>query len=216
MNTPFDYIYKAPKVQGEGQPAIFLLHGLGSNENDLLQLVAAFEDNCHIFSLRGPIEHRPGYAFYTFPAEEGKPDRGVFETVLKGTQQFILEALQTYDIALDQAYVIGFNQGAVMAQTIMLTMGNTIRGTVALSGYLPDFVELEYKKADMTGSKIFIAHGEYDYMYPVSWGQASAAYFENVDADVTYLEFAEGHGVTPEVLEALTQFLLTTMPTDKY
>lgn len=63
MNTPFIYLHKAPKVDADKQPAIFLLHGLGSDENDLLQLVDSFSTNCHIFSLQGPIKHRPGYAF---------------------------------------------------------------------------------------------------------------------------------------------------------
>ena len=212
MNTPYEYIYKAPKVTGDNQPAIFLLHGLGSNEQDLLQLVEGFEQNCHIFSLRGPIKHNPGYAFYTFPAEEGKPDRAIFEKVLQGTQAFIFEAIQEYGIALDQVYIVGFNQGAVVAQTLALLMGNTIRGTVALSGFLPDFVELEYKKAAMDRSAIFIAHGEYDYVYPISWGQASADYFESIEANVTFYSFEEGHGVTPDVLKVFTAFLMNTMP----
>ena len=36
-------------------PALFLFHGMGSNEEDLLPLVKSFEETHHIFSLRGPI-----------------------------------------------------------------------------------------------------------------------------------------------------------------
>lgn len=212
MNTPYDYIYIAPKIAGEGQPAIFLFHGLGSDEKDLLQLVEPFEQNCHIFSLRGPIEHKPGYEFYTFAEEEGKPDRNVFDKVVQFSQAFIFEAIRTYDIALDQIYVIGFNQGAVIAQTLAAVMGNTIRGTVALSGFLPDFVENEYKKAEMNRSHILITHGEYDYFYPYSWGQASAEFFERLENNVTFFSFADGHGVPSDVLEKMHSFINKLLP----
>lgn len=212
MNTPFQYKYQAPAIAGESQPAIFLFHGLGSNEDDLIQLVEPFKQNCHIFSLQGPIQHTPGYAFYTFPAEEGQPERHVFDKVLNAAQAFIFEAIQEYQIALDQVYVMGFNQGAAMVQSLAVIMGNTLRGVVALSGYLPDFVENDYKKAEMDRLALFISHGEYDYVYPISWGQASADFFERMEADVTFYTFEDGHGVTPAVLEALTAFLQKTIP----
>jgi phospholipase/carboxylesterase len=211
MNTPYEYIYRAPKVEGEKQPAIFLFHGLGSNEEDLIQLVDGF-DQCHVFSLRGPIAHSPGYAFYTFPEEEGKPDRQIFDKVIQFSQKFIFEAVQEYGIALDQVYVVGFNQGAALTQSLAAVMGNMIRGAVVLSGFLPDFVENEYKKAEMDKMNIFIAHGEYDYVYPYSWGQASADFFERMETNVTFYSFEDGHGVTPQVLAEMHAFLQNLMP----
>lgn len=62
-----------------------------------LQLVEEFKDQCHIFSLRGPITHPPGYAFYTFE-EEGKPTREVFDKVIVFTQSFIMEAIKTFNL----------------------------------------------------------------------------------------------------------------------
>ena len=211
MNSPYEYFYKAPQVAGGNLPAIFLFHGLGSNEKDLLQLVEPFE-NCHIFSLQGPIQHKPGYAFYTFPEEEGKPERAVFDKVIQFTQAFIFEAIQEYDIALDQVYVLGFNQGAVLAQSLTVVMGNTIRGTVALSGFIPDFVENEYKKAEMDRTNVFIAHGEYDYVYPYAWGQASEDFFKRMESNVTFYSSDDGHGVTQDVLQSVHAFLQELMP----
>ena len=56
-----------------------------------------FEDSHHIFSLRGPIEFKPGYAFFTIE-EEGKPIRVVFDEVLVYIQSFIREAIVKYDL----------------------------------------------------------------------------------------------------------------------
>lgn len=214
MNSPYTFKHTAPQPNGEKQPAIFLLHGLASNENDLLQLVGDFKEQCHIFSLQGPIKHKPGFAFYTFE-EEGIPQRDVFDKVVKFTEAFILEAIAEYNLDIEKIYVIGFNQGAVVAQTLALVMGNAIRGTAVLSGYLPEFVAVEYNKLPMNNSKIFISHGEYDFVYPFVWGQRSAKFFEDYGADVTFKTYADGHGVTPENLQDLVAFiaqdLITTL-----
>jgi len=212
MQSPYTFVHKAPNATDEKQPAIFLLHGLGSNEHDLLQLVKEFEGSCHIFSLQGPIKHNPGYAFYTFE-EEGIPTREVFDKVIQFTQAFIFEAIQQFNLDMEKIYVVGFNQGAVVAQTLALVMGSAIRGTVALSGYIPDFVTVEYNKLPMDKSKIFISHGEYDYVYPFVWGENSAAFFKDYGADVTFKTYEDGHGVTPENLQDLVAFIASDLVT---
>lgn len=212
MKSPYIFHHSAPVVAEEKQPAIFLLHGLGSNEKDLLQLVDSFKTQCHIFSLQGPIAHRPGYAFYTFPEEEGKPERAVFDKVVKFTEEFIVEAIAEYNLDAQQIYVVGFNQGAAVAQTLAMVMGEGIRGTAVLSGYLPEFVALEYSKKTMDHSKIFISHGEYDYVYPLIWAQQSAAFFEDYGTAVTFKTYPDGHGVTAENLQDLTAFLAEDLP----
>lgn len=212
MKSPYTYYYSAPATTDKKQPAIFLLHGLGSNEKDLVQLVESFKTNCHIFSLQGPITHNPGYAFYTFPEEEGKPERAVFDKVLKYTEAFILEAIEEYNLDKEQIYIVGFNQGAVVAQTLAMVMGEAIRGTAVLSGFMPEFAALEYSKKSMENSKIFISHGTYDYVYPYKWAEQSVEFFNDYGTTVTFKSYEDGHGVTPENLQDLIAFLAEDLP----
>lgn len=214
MKSPYTYHYSAPSIIEGQQPAIFLLHGLGSNEKDLVQLVDSFKTSCHIFSLQGPIEHKPGYAFYTFTEEEGKPERAIFDKVVKFTEEFILEAIEEYNLDPKQIYVVGFNQGAVVAQTLALAMGETLRGTAVLSGFMPEFVALEYSKKAMDNSKIFISHGTYDYVYPYTWAEQSVEFFNDYGTSVTFKSYEDGHGVTPENLQDLIAFLAEDLPTN--
>ena len=211
MNTPFTYLHKAPVMNTEKKPAIFLLHGLGSDENDLVQLVDSFSTQCHIFSLQGPIQHRPGYAFYTFE-EEGKPNRAIFDKVLKGIEAFIKDAVQEYNLDEQQLYVVGFNQGAAVAQSLAMVMGDMIRGTAALSGYLPEFAALEYSKKTMDRSKIFISHGEYDYDYPFEWAEHAVRFFNDYGTKVTFKSYPVGHGVSEQNLHDLIAFLSEDLP----
>jgi phospholipase/carboxylesterase len=206
MKSPFTFTHTAPEVVAGKQPAIFLLHGMGSNEKDLPQLVQDFKDSHHIFSLRGPIEFKPGYAFFTIE-EAGKPIRTVFDEVLNYIQSFIHEAIVEFELEEEQIYVLGFSQGAVLAQSLALTMGNKIRGVVALSGYTPDFVKNDYLKQAVDHLNVFISHGEYDYIIPPHWGKESKEYFESLGAKVTFKSYNDGHGVTPENHQDLVAFL---------
>lgn len=212
MKTPFNYLHKTPAVQGDKQPAIFLLHGLGSDEKDLVQLVESFSSQCHIFSLQGPIQHRPGYAFYTFE-EEGKPDRAIFDKVLKAVEAFIFEAIQEFNLDEKQIYVVGFNQGAAMAGSLAMVMGNAIRGTAILSGYLPEFAALEYSKKTMDETKIFISHGEYDYDFPFVWAEHASKFFNEYGTKVVFKSYPVGHGVCEQNLQDLIAFLAEDLPT---
>lgn len=209
MNSPYTFKHLSPSNQLENRqnPAIFLLHGLGSDENDLFQLVDSVKDIFHIFSLRGPITHSPGYAFYTFE-EEGKPVKEVFDKMLYYTQQFIFEAIEEFDIDPNNVYVVGFNQGAVVAQTLLLTMGQTIKGAAALSGFLPEFVMNQYELQNVSQSKIFISHGEFDFDFPVKWSEISKMFFQEVGANVIYKTYPVGHGVSEENIKDLINFLL--------
>lgn len=206
MKSPFTFIHSVPEATEGKRPAIFLLHGMGSHEEDLPQLVQEFKDSHHIFSLRGPIVFNPGYAFFT-NEEEGKPVRVVFDEVLKYIQSFIYEAIEEYGLDEAQIYVLGFSQGAVLAQSLAFTMGSAIRGVVALSGYVPDFVKDEYKKQAVDHLNIFISHGEYDYVIPYHWGEDSRDYFNSHGAQVTFKKYQDGHGVTPENHQDLVVFL---------
>ncbi len=63
--SPLTVIHTVPETIADKQPAIFLLRGMGSSEEDLPQLVQDFKGSHHISSLRGPIVLDPGYTFFT-------------------------------------------------------------------------------------------------------------------------------------------------------
>jgi len=215
MNTPFTFKHTQPIEMDSTKkyPAIFLLHGMGSHEEDLPQLVQNFQEQCHIFSLRGPITQNPGYAFFTIQ-EVGQPDRAIFDKVLMALQRFILEAIDEYQIDPHKVFVLGFSQGAVLAQSLAFVMGNLVTGIVALSGYTPKFVTEEYAIHSVEHLHAFISHGDYDYVIPSQWGMESKEIFEQFGAKVTFKQYPDGHGVTPDNLRDLVAFLAQQLQED--
>ncbi len=99
-----------------------------------------------------------------------------------------------------------------MAQSLAMVMGNAIRGTAALSGYLPEFAALEYSKKSMDESKIFISHGEYDYDFPFVWAEHAVRFFNDYGTNVTFKSYPVGHGVNEQNLQDLIAFLAQDLP----
>ena len=208
MNSNFTYIHSSPQISDENKkyPALFLMHGMGSNENDLVGLVSSLKEKCHIFSLRGPISQPPGYAFFTIEGL-GKPHRTVFDQVVQDLQSFIEEISNNHSIDSNQLFLLGFSQGAILTQSLALVMGDKIKGIVALSGYIPSFVKDEYAHQRVNKLNAFISHGEFDNMLPFEWGTASRDYFLEKGASVTFKNYPVSHGVAPENQRDLVAFL---------
>ncbi len=208
MKSPFTFEHSAPNniEKGKLYPAVFLMHGMGSNEQDLPPLLNELKDECHIFSLRGPVVQPPGYAFFTIE-EFGKPNKAIFDKIVIHIRDFIEEVVSEYPVDATKLFVMGFSQGAILSQTLSLVLGNEkLAGAVVLSGYLPEHVRDEYYKHDVTNLPMLVTHGTMDYMLPYQWGEATRDYFKEQEADVTFLSFEDGHGVTPAVQEEIIRF----------
>lgn len=205
MDTNIVYTVSKPVNQKtEKHPAIFLMHGMGSNENDLPSIVQELKNDYYIFSLRGPIAQPPGYAFFTIE-RIGLPHQEPFERILMEIQQFIETAKRHFDIDENRIYLLGFSQGAILSQTLASIMGNKLAGIVSLSGYLPEIVEtMEHNS--MNGLRVFIAHGQQDNIIPFSWSEKSRQYFEENGAEVVYYTYTGGHYITQEVVDHIINY----------
>ena len=74
------YLKREPKIKIENPPILILLHGLGSNENDLFGLVQHLPDSFLILSLRAPRTIREGsYRWYDLQWIDGIPKGNVAE-----------------------------------------------------------------------------------------------------------------------------------------
>lgn len=207
MKSNFTFEHSVPKELDKQMPAIFLFHGYGSDEKDLLPLVEDLKETRHIFSLRGPITIYSGYAFWNFD-EYGTPNSVEFDEAIEFVQSFINKAIEEYNLDPKNIVLLGFSQGAMLAQSLALLMGERISKVVALSGYIPDFVKEEkYVKKSVEHLKIFISHGVNDMVVPYQLGEATRDYFKSLGADITFQSYDSGHFVTLENKNDLVKFI---------
>ncbi|SOC40153.1 alpha/beta hydrolase [Ureibacillus acetophenoni] len=205
MNTNLVYTLSKPTNTDKAKhPAIFLMHGMGSNESDLPSIVQELRNDYYIFSLRGPLSQPPGYSFFTIE-RIGLPHEEPFKHILNEIQQFIEEAKSQYDIDENGIYLMGFSQGGILSQSLASIMGNKLAGIVSLSGYLPEIVDT-MEKSPMDGLRVFLAHGEQDQIIPFTWSEKSKQYFEGNHAEVSYHPYTGGHFLTQEVVNKILTY----------
>lgn len=212
METTLTYEIRRPKNIEEGKkyPTLFLMHGMGSNEQDMLQLVDGLEETFFIFSIRGHLPQPPGYAYFTIEGF-GKPHREVFDDTVEKLTTFIDGASMEYPVDESRLYLLGFSQGAILSMTIALTTNQKIRGVVALSGYIPQFVKEQVSIKPSEKLSVFISQGELDPIFPLTWGSANAEFFNQLGTNVTYKTYAAGHTVTAENHRDFREWLLNDL-----
>lgn len=212
LNAPLHYEIRKPSHidPTKTYPALFVLHGMGSNEHDLLPLIENLADQFVIFSLRGAISQPPGYAFFTIEGF-GKPHRRVFEEAMTKLTDFLDYAVSTYSIDTERVYFMGFSQGAISSMSLSTRIPDRMRGVIALSGYVPEFIQQGEALPGSQNVHYFISHGQQDPVLPHQWGEAARDFFSSRGAEVTFKSYTDGHFVSTPVYQDFTKWLLTDL-----
>lgn len=197
MKSFFEYDIHLPSDMEPNKkyPTIFTLHGKGSNEENMFELVSPLTNDFIIIGVRGHLPLGRGYQYYDLKSL-GNPIREMFDNAIHELETFIHGATEKYPIDPGQRYILGFSQGAILAMTLALTMGEQLKGIVALNGYVPDFVKNEYSLRSINKVSIFVSHGEYDSVFPVRIGQETAAYLKDLTEVLTFKLYPTDHTVS--------------------
>lgn len=197
------YLIQEPKIKLDKNPLLLLLHGYGSNEEDLFSFASELPNEYYVISVRAPYDLQPyGHAWYAihFDADENKfsDNEQAIESVhlIAG---FIDEIVNKYPIDTTNVNLIGFSQGAILSYAIALTFPKKIAKVVALSGYFNQ--EIMPEVIDTNGIshlKFFVSHGSVDQVIPVEWARKAKPALENLGLEVEYHEYPVGHGVAPQ------------------
>lgn len=212
MDLSLYHLVREPKIKQEKNPLLLLLHGYGSNEEDLFSFAAQLPDEYFIVSARAPYSLPPyGNAWYaiTFDSDMNKfsDDKQAIESrdlIIK----FIDELIEAYPIDKDNVTLLGFSQGSILSYAVALTHPEKIKRVAALSGYLNmDIVGKSLHAEDVTKVKFFISHGVVDQVIPVEWARKAPEFLKNLGLDVEYHEYNSGHGVAPQNFYDLVDWL---------
>ncbi len=194
-----EYIAREPKVISTHTPLILLIHGYGSNKEDLFSFAAELPEQALVISVQAPTALPfGGYAWYsiTFDADENKfsnPDEG--KNSVQKLNIFIDEIINKYNINTDKIFMTGFSQGAILSYAYSFTFLNKVKYIVALSGYFNREFLLDTPTTNT--SEYFISHGSVDQVIPVDWAQKAPQILSNLNINNTYKEYPVGHGVHP-------------------
>lgn len=205
------YLYQAPRLAQDQPPLLILLHGVGSNEQDLFSLAAQLPAKYLIVSARGPITLGPeSYAWYQVDFANGKPaiNKEQAEKSRTTILEFIEQLKTKHQFDPQQVYLCGFSQGAIMSYSVGLTQPDKIKGIAIMSGRLLEEVgPLIKDSAQLSGLKIFVSHGTQDNVLGVHYATESVAYLKQKGLNPTFKTYPDGHTISAAMLKDLVGWL---------
>ena len=198
------HLVRESSLKTEKPPLLLLLHGVGSNEEDLFGLADYLDERFFIVSARGP--YTLGYGAYAwfhvqFTADGPLIEPAEAENSRRILLNFIDEAVEAYKLDSDKVYLMGFSQGAIMSMSLALTEPEKLAGVVAMSGRtLPEVLPRIAPPEKFQRLPIFVAHGTADQVLPINYGRDTRDILSKLPVDLTYREYPMAHHVSAESL----------------
>lgn len=203
----------------EADAAVIWLHGLGADAHDFEPIVP---------ELRLPASLAVRFVFPNAPVRPVTINGGmamrawydildmdlprrVDEVGVRASGEAIdalIQREQQRGIASQRIVVAGFSQGGAMALHSGLRYPEPLAGILALSCYLlmPEKLSDEATEANRN-TPVFMAHGSFDEVVPVHYGQAGAKQLSELGYPVTWQEYPMPHSVHPQEIADIGQWL---------
>lgn len=194
----------------EEKALLVLLHGLGSDEQDLMGATDGIDRRFEIASLRAPIPYEGGgFAWFSLGWEENRivydSDQAKESMTLIGSD--VAELSRELGIPAHRVVLGGFSQGAMMSLAVLLNDPGSLGGAVLLSGaVIPELVPDESSPDALV--PVLIHHGTYDPVLPVQLGRNVRDLLTSRGFSPAFREFPIAHGISPESLSDAEQWLV--------
>ncbi len=192
-------------------PLILMLHGYGSDENDLFSFAPELPEKYIVVSARAPYPLVYGNCWYEINFDEFNDKFNNIKQAIgsrKEIEIFIQELIANYPIDPSQITLLGFSQGAILSYAVALSHLEKIKQVIALSGYVDESMLVEtYHQNDFSKLRFFCSHGTSDQVIPVQWAQKTRSFLDNLHIENTYNEYSIGHGVSPKNFQDLKKWL---------
>lgn len=207
LDLSLKYLVALPAQKTAKTPVIILLHGYGSNEEDLFELKNSFPSNFLIVAARAPypVSER-SYQWYDLRKSDIQPEINSSNYLIV---KFISQVVSKYKADGQQVYLMGFSQGAMMSLNVGLTNPDKVKGIGVLSGRLFPSLKKDVKVTPaLKKMKIFIAHGTADDRIKFQEGKDAADYLKSIGLKPDFHAYnGMKHAINNDVLKDLLIWL---------
>ena len=210
-----DVVHRTRPPAGQPQGAIVLLHGRGTDENDLFPLIDILDPDRRLagFTLRGPLNLPPGGFHWYRLGGIPTPDPPTFFASYELVTVWLDSLPGELGVPPERTLIGGFSQGSVMSYAVSLGQGRpSPAGVIALSGFIPRVPGFSLDLESRNGLPAALGHGTYDPIIPVEFGREAKEMLEGAGLDVTWRETPMQHSVDPAYLTELAGWVAQRVP----
>ena len=199
------------EVETGANPAasVIWLHGLGADGHDFEPIVPELrlaKPVRFVFphapirpvTLNGGMRMRAWYDIFQLG---GGPED---EAGIRESQKLLEELIKKEKQAV---FLAGFSQGGAIVLQTALRYPQRLAGVLALSTYLPLAAKISERTKENQGVPIFMAHGSYDDIIPISRAKISREVLEQQGYKVEWHEYPMPHSVCPQEIADISAFL---------
>lgn len=206
------YIHFPESDETYPDSAVILLHGYGSNGQDLISLGKEWAPHFPSTIFISPdaphqCEQSPmGQQWFSLNEYTRDAMEREIESAWKTTSDYIDAVMNEYSLTEDRIILIGFSQGTMMSLYTALLRDNACAGVLGYSGRLLNKQKLmQSLHKDMP---IHLIHGTADMVVsPDEWDSAMAILKDNQFNVSGYTSKGLGHGIDGQGIESGTAFI---------
>ncbi len=189
-------------IESKEAPTLVLLHGYGSNMQDLFGL-KPYLPPMNLVCFQAPKDiGMGGFAWYDINWDNGTKiiDDGEVASVAKQVAENIADWTQQHELT-GPVICGGFSQGAILSMAILRSDFNA-SGYVLMSGYmLPEWRDDNWK----IKVPVLQTHGTMDHVIPFDWAVSGA---ELLQSDLySFKSYPMAHNLNAECISDVQQFL---------
>ena len=184
-------------------PLVVLLHGRGSNEQEILSLAPHLPAGATYAAVRAPIAEGGGYAWFA--------NRGIGRPVaasLEATMRWFRDWLDAVAPAGRPVVLVGFSGGAAFAGGLVLDDPARYAGAAILYGTLPFDAGVPVETSRLANLPVFVAQGDADPVIPRELLDRTWHYLHTTSGAPTVgRRDPGGHGITAPTLHRLAEWI---------
>lgn len=222
IKTTLTYFVNLPSKKTVKTPVLILLHGYGSNEEDLFDIAKTMDPRFITFSLRAPNATKEGgFCWYELEFLANQQFKYDYQQALLSKAKimsFISNACKAYHLDSTQVFLMGFSQGSIMSYDIALSAPGKIKGVLALSGWIMEESKIQKTNlAELAKVKFFIGHGNSDNVIKIEEAEKADAFLkEKLVTDLTYKRYEIPHSISGQELNDIRTWLVKAItPSEK-
>lgn len=205
------YLVREPQNITPSTPLLVLLHGYGSNEQDLFSFAPTLPEDWLIVSFRAPRNTQyEGFSWYDIDLMkiENRVDIPQAKESLEGILESILKISNHYGLTENETHLCGFSQGGILTYALALNNPELFSKIAIMSAYPEDKLleNIVKDKKKLERLRFFVSHGTDDAVIPLDWAKKGAELLYDLSCYFSFREYMSGHGVNQKNYMDLMDF----------
>ena len=204
-----DAYVHAVEGAGAGKPLLFLFHGTGGDETQMLGLGRAVAPGAALVAARGDVSEMGALRVFRRAAE------GVYDMddLARATAKMAGFVHAHVEAAKPTAVMgLGYSNGANILASTLFAAPELFDAAVLMHPLIPFQPQIA---GSLAGRRILITAGERDPICPPHMTARLEAWLRDAGTDVTMVRHPGGHEIRPEEIDAARRFLAAVAAGEK-